>query len=138
MFFIKSRKVELKKQVYTELEEDDLHHHEIAEEKSEYFNTLRAPFTAGLSEKLANDLKNINPGIPFAEWHTFYNSVVNSNLPVTCKSCLRFIHVRPSSCFHLAWISTSMWSKTLQTLKRDLICFGCWKEFSSDIRKVLS
>ena len=46
-----SWKVELKKQIYNELEEVDPDHHE-KEEKSEYFDTLHAPYIAGFSEKL--------------------------------------------------------------------------------------
>jgi len=68
-----SWKVELKKQIYNELEEADPEHHEKAE-KSEYFDTLHAPYIARFSEKLAKDLKHINVGITFSKGCTFFNS----------------------------------------------------------------
>ena len=69
--------MELKKQTYNKLEEVDLDHHE-REEKSEYFETLRAPYIAGFSEELAKDLKHINIGITFSEGRTFFKILLQT------------------------------------------------------------
>ena len=91
-----SWKVELKKQIYIELDEVDLDHHK-TEEKSEYFNTLHAPYIAGFSEKLAKDLKHINVGITFSKGHTFFNSFCRLKPPcaqdmrknvIYCLNCM--------------------------------------------------
>ena len=57
-------KVELENQIYNDQQKNDLDI-PVKEEKSEYFNTLYAPYIAGFSEKLAKDLKHINVGSTF-------------------------------------------------------------------------
>ena len=57
-----SWKVELKKQIYASLDEEDtLLQNE--DENPGYFETLQAPYIAGFSERLAKDLNCINVGI---------------------------------------------------------------------------
>ena len=52
-----SWKVELKKQIYVSLNEDDILAQEEAEDNPGYFDTFNTPYVAGFSEKLAKDLK---------------------------------------------------------------------------------
>jgi len=199
-----SWKVELKKQIYNELEEADPDHHE-KEEKSEYFDTLHAPYIAGFSEKLAKDLKHINVGITFSKGRTFFNSFCRLKPPcaqdmrknviycLNCKTCPQIYigetqqwfpsrryqhqyavkkktqtngiaqHVTKTK-HQIDWENTifldseTHWrrrkikealyidslnpgkqiSNKIMNLEKGFDISGCWKEFSSDIRKKLS
>ena len=66
-----------------EEEAEDLHDHEIAEEKSEYLDTLHVLYVFGFSEKLAKDVRNINVATTCSKGCFFFNFFfVDLNLPV--------------------------------------------------------
>ena len=69
-----SWKVELKKEIYASLHEEDILHQNEEEENPGYFETLQAPYIAGFSERLAKDLNCINVGVTFKKGHTLSNS----------------------------------------------------------------
>jgi len=94
-----SWKVELKKQIYASLDEEDILHQNEEDENPGYFETLQAPYIAGFSERLAKDLNCINVGITFRKGHTLSNSFCRLKPPCShdmrknviyclgCKSC---------------------------------------------------
>ena len=48
-------------------------HREQQEDNSEYYDVLHSPYIAGFSEKLAEDLRNLNIGVTFQKGTTLYN-----------------------------------------------------------------
>ena len=94
-----SWKVELKKEIYASLHEEDILHQNEEEENPGYFETLQAPYIAGFSEWLAKDLNCINVGVTFKKGQTLSNSFCKLKPPCShdmrknvvyglgCKSC---------------------------------------------------
>ena len=44
------------------------------QDDSEYYDALQTPYIAGFSEKLAEDLRNLNIGVTFQKGTTLYKS----------------------------------------------------------------
>ena len=94
-----SLKVELKKQVYTSLSEEDNLDQEEEEENPGNYNSLNAAYLAGFSERLAKYLKGIDVGVTFSKDRILYNIFCRLKPPcskdmrknvvycIGCKSC---------------------------------------------------